>query len=276
MPQPPEKLRALVEGYLAELALSPDLGTLDEPMRHALGGKRVRPVVCLATGDAIGVPVENLLPAAAAVELVHSFSLVHDDLPALDDDRERRGAPSVWAQFGEATAILAGDALLAEAMRLALHYPTGAVARELVDATLRMIGGQQLDLEGSSDLERLHSLKTGALFAASVMCALWAAEVPIDEHPPWRAFAGELGLLFQIVDDILDVTGSEETLGKQQGSDQRLGKRTYVTEFGLDGARRLADESHEGAREALAAAAPPQAQAGELEQITDFIATRSY
>ncbi len=101
-------------------ALTPELGSLEPAMRHALGGKRVRPVLCLATGDAVGARVENLLPAAAAVELVHSFSLVHDDLPALDDDRERRGAPSVWAHYGEATAILAGDALLAEAVRLAL------------------------------------------------------------------------------------------------------------------------------------------------------------
>ena len=98
-------------------------------MRHALGGKRIRPVLCLATGDAVGARVENLLPAAAAVELVHSFSLVHDDLPSLDDDSERRGAPSVWAEYGEATAILAGDALLAEAMRLALSYPIGARSR---------------------------------------------------------------------------------------------------------------------------------------------------
>lgn len=233
MPRPTDQLRALVEGYLAELAFSPDLGTLEPPMRHALGGKRVRPVLCLATGDALGAPIENLLPAAAAVELVHSFSLVHDDLPALDDDRERRGAPSVWAEFGEATAILAGDALLVEAMRLALEYPTGAVARELAAATLGMIGGQQLDLEGGVELAHLHSLKTGALFSASVMCALWAAEVAVDEHPPWRAFAAELGLLFQIVDDLLDGDG-------------------YVLEVGADGARRLADEAGERTHARLA------------------------
>src|SRR3954454_6332078 len=154
MPQATDQLHALVEGYLGELAFGRDLGSLEEPMRHALGGKRVRPVLCLATGDAIGATVENLLPAAAAVELVHSFSLVHDDLPALDDDSERRGAPSVWAQYGEATAILAGDALLVEAVRLALTYPTGSVARKLVDATLAMISGQQLDLEGGADLDR--------------------------------------------------------------------------------------------------------------------------
>jgi geranylgeranyl diphosphate synthase type II len=233
MPRPPSELRELVEAYLAELALAPDLGSLEEPMRHALGGKRVRPVLCLATGDAIGAAVENLLPAAAAVELVHSFSLVHDDLPALDDDRERRGAPSVWAQYGEASAILAGDALLAEAMRLALTYSTGVVARELVDATLEMISGQQLDLEGDAPLDRLHSLKTGALFRASVMCALWAAEAPVDEHPPWRAFAADVGLLFQIVDDLLDGDG-------------------YVSSIGEDAARRLADETSDRARTRLA------------------------
>src|SRR3954469_13508379 len=244
MPQPPEKLRALVEGYLAELALMPELGSLEEPMRHALGGKRVRPVLCLATGDAIGAPVENLLPAAAAVELVHSFSLVHDDLPSLDNDSTRRGEPSVWARYGEATAILAGDALLVEAMRLALSYPTGSVARELVEATLAMIGGQQLDLEGGAQLDRLASLKTGGLFSASGMCALWAADVPISEHAPWRSFAAELGLLFQIVDDVLDGDG-------------------YVLEVGEDGARRLADEAAERAHAALV----------ELDADTDVLAS---
>jgi geranylgeranyl diphosphate synthase type II len=233
MQQRAEQLRALVEAYLGELALTPELGTLEPAMRHALGGKRIRPVLCLATGDAIGARVENLLPAAAAVELVHSFSLVHDDLPALDDDRERRGAPSVWAQYGEASAILAGDALLAEAFRLALMYPRPAVARELIEATLAMIGGQQLDLEGDVPLEQLHALKTGALFSASVMCGLWAAEVPLSEHAPWRAFAGELGLLFQIVDDLLDGDG-------------------YVLEVGEERARHLADEAAERARSELA------------------------
>jgi geranylgeranyl diphosphate synthase type II len=253
MPRRADQLVALVEGYLAELALTPELGSLEAPMRHALGGKRVRPVLCLATGDALGAHAEHLLPAAAAVELVHSFSLVHDDLPSLDDDRERRGAPSVWAQFGESSAILAGDALLAEAMRLALSYPTPAVARELVDATLAMIGGQQLDLEGEVALDRLHALKTGALFSAAVMCALWAAEVPVSEHAPWRAFAGELGLLFQIVDDVLDGDG-------------------YVLEVGEERARRLADEAAERAQTRLAAI---DADTNLLAEIVDGLASRT-
>jgi geranylgeranyl diphosphate synthase type II len=232
--QTPEQLRELVEGYLGDLSLSPQLGTLVAPMRHALGGKRIRPVLTLATGEAVGADAETVLPAAAAVELVHSFSLVHDDLPALDNDDERRGQPSVWSHYGEAAAILAGDALLAEAMRLALTYPTPFVARELVEATLGMIGGQQLDLEGGVDLADLHRLKTGALFSASVMCGLWAADVPEVDHGPWRAFADELGLLFQIVDDVLDGDG-------------------YVLEVGEGNARALADEAAERAQQRLAA-----------------------
>ena len=244
MPRTPDELRGLVEDYLSELALQPELGSLEEPIRHALtgGGKRVRPVLCLAAGEAVGAEPSHVLPAAAAVELVHSFSLVHDDLPALDNDTERRGRPSVWAAFGEAPAILAGDALLGEAFRLALVYDVAAVARELMEATLAMIGGQQRDLEGGHDLAELHRLKTGALFNASIMCGIWAAGVPPEEHPPWRAFAGELGLLFQVVDDILDGDG-------------------YVLEVGADGARRLADE----------AAARGQARLDEIDADTSVL-----
>jgi geranylgeranyl diphosphate synthase, type II len=253
MPLTPEQLVLLVEAYLEELALTPELGTLAEPMRYALGGKRVRPVLCLATGDALGARVESLLPAAAAVELVHSFSLVHDDLPALDDDRERRGAPSVWARYDEAAAVLAGDALLAEACRLALSYGTSAVARELVDATLAMIGGQWLDIRAEGDRDELHRLKTGALFTASVGCALAAAEVPPPEQQPWRVFAAELGLLFQIVDDVLDGDG-------------------YVDDVGEEGARRLADEAAERAQTRLAEI---DADTTVLAAIVDGLAVRT-
>ena len=170
-----EEHSELVESYLDDLALTPELDGLEESMRNALagGGKRVRPVLCLATAEAAGSEAEDALPAAAALELVHNFSLVHDDLPALDNDELRRGRPSTWAGFGEAAAILAGDALLAEALRLALSYPTPAVARELVQATLGMIGGQYLDVtQAQTDLAALHRLKTGCLFSASVACAL--------------------------------------------------------------------------------------------------------
>jgi len=222
-----EELLALVESYLGELAFTPELGGLEEAVRYPLesGGKRIRPVLCLAVGEAAGGDLERCLPAAAAVELVHTFSLVHDDLPALDDDDERRGRPSAHVAYGEAVALLAGDALLAEAFRLALSYPTPAVGRELAAATLGMIGGQYLDVTGSgADLAELHRLKTGALFSAAVGVALWAAEVPEVEQRPWRAFGDELGLLFQIVDDVLDGDG-------------------YVAAHGVDGARAQADDA---------------------------------
>jgi geranylgeranyl diphosphate synthase, type II len=252
---PAAELTALVERYLEELALTPELGTLDEPIRYALsgGGKRIRPVLCLATGEALGREPEELLPAAAAVELVHNFSLVHDDLPALDDDEVRRGRPSAWARFDEATAILAGDALLAEAVRLALSYPSVEVARELVQATLGMIGGQQLDLKGGADLEALHRLKTGRLFYASIACALWVAEVSEQAQKPWRAFAEELGLLFQAVDDILDGDG-------------------YVLSHGADGARKVADDAAARAQVRLDEI---DADTSVLEEIVAGLATRT-
>src|SRR5438128_4698785 len=203
----PDELRALVDGYLGELALTPELHGQADSVRYAIAspGKRVRPVICLATAEAAGAEPEAALPAGAALELVHCFSLVHDDLPPLDNDDERRGQPSTWKQYGEAVAVLAGDALLAEAFRLATAYGRPHVARELANATLGMIGGQYLDITGTAPSEAtLHSLKTGRLFAAAVALALWVAEVPEAEQRPWRAFGEELGLLFQIVDDILD------------------------------------------------------------------------
>ncbi len=227
MPRSFDENRELVEAYLDELPLAPELGGLTEAVRYALasGGKRIRPVLCLATGEAAGASAEELLPAAAAVELVHNFSLVHDDLPALDDDELRRGRPSAHVRFGEAEAILAGDALLAEAFRLALGYRTPLVARELAGATLGMIGGQFLDVTGDvADTQALHRLKTGALFGAAVGCALVVAGVPEAARAPWRSFAGEVGLLFQLVDDVLDEDG-------------------YVLRFGAEGARDLADEA---------------------------------
>ncbi len=251
-----DELRALAEAYIADLALTPELYGQAESVRYAVmvGGKRVRPVICLATAEAAGVDAERALPAAAAVELVHTFSLVHDDLPALDNDELRRGQPSTWARYGEAVAILAGDALLAEAFRLALSYPTPAVARELAQAALGMIGGQYLDITGTApDEATLHKLKTGCLFYASVALALWVAEIPEREQGPWRAFGDEVGLLFQIVDDILDGDG-------------------YVLTHGEDGARRLADEA---AGRVQARLQRISADTSVLEEIVDVLATRT-
>jgi len=256
MPHSPDELRDLVEERLDELRLWPQLHGQAESVRYSLlaGGKRVRPVICVATAEAAGARAELALPAACALELVHTFSLVHDDLPALDDDEERRGRPSTWKQYGEAVGILAGDALLAEAFRLATSYDTPAVARELVEATLGMIGGQYLDITGTApDEATLHRLKTGCLFAASVGLGLSAAGVPESEQAPWRAFGDELGLLFQIVDDILDGDG-------------------YVLSHGVDGARALADEAADRARARLGAIA---ADTSILREIVDGLAVRT-
>jgi geranylgeranyl diphosphate synthase type II len=256
----PDELRALVETRLDELPFAAELGELEEALRYSLlgGGKRIRPVLCLATGEALGRAAEELLPAACALELVHTFSLVHDDLPALDDDDLRRGQPSAHVRFGEGVAILAGDALLTEAFRLALTYPTPEVGRVLAGATLGMIGGQYLDVTtdgrlGPDELARLHRLKTGRLLAACIGAPLAVAGLPERDREPWLAFADELGLLFQIVDDILDATGTAEELGKTPGKDEAAGKATYVSLHGLEGARALADEARTRVSDRLAA-----------------------
>ena len=228
--------RELFEEYLAALPFAPELARLDAAMRYSLegGGKRIRPLLCLACGEATGSRPEELLPAAAAVELVHTFGMVHDDLPALDDDALRRGRATSHVQFDEATAILTGDALLAQAFELALSYPTPAVARELSHATLGMIGGQHDDVRGDSeDLARLHALKTGRVFEAAIGCALAVSEVPEPERKPWRSFAAEFGLLYQVVDDVLDEDG-------------------FAAQLGNEGVGELADEIEERARARLA------------------------
>ena len=221
-----------------------------------------------------------MLPLAAAIELIHTYSLIHDDLPAMDDDDLRRGRPTCHVAYGEDVAILAGDGLYAEAFRHALADQAGDPARvlvapaELAAATgvTGMVGGQYVDVMGDApDLRRLHELKTGRLIRASVECPLLLDGRRARLRS--RGSPAELGVLFQIVDDVLDVTGTDAALGKHHGADERLGKRTYVSEFGLEQARTLAGESHAAARTALAEAAPQGAP--ELEQITDFIYTRS-
>ena len=288
----PDHLRAQVEEYLASLrfAREPAASGLDEAMRYSLlaGGKRIRPVLALATAAATGRDPATVLPLAAALELIHTYSLIHDDLPAMDDDDLRRGRPTCHVRFGEDVAILAGDGLYAEAFRLVLHRQEGepagvlAATAELADATgvNGMVGGQYIDVKGLADtgaasLRHLHELKTGRLIRASVECVLLLTpgEEARSTLPAFGAFAAELGVLFQIVDDILDVTGTEDSLGKPQGSDERHGKRTYVTRYGLEGARERAAQSHASVRAALRDAAPDGA--AELEQITDFIFTRS-
>jgi geranylgeranyl diphosphate synthase, type II len=284
----PLELGEEIERYLEGLAFSeePSTAGLEEAMRYSLlaGGKRVRPVLALATAEAIGRSRAEVLPLAAALELVHTYSLIHDDLPAMDDDDLRRGRPTCHVAHGEGVAILAGDGLFAEALRLLLEEQADppermlAAARELVSAAgvAGMVGGQYLDITGDGgadgeSLRRLHALKTGRLIAAAVECPLRLSALDEAATAPYRRFGRELGVLFQIVDDILDVAGDERATGKSHGSDERLGKATYVSVFGLEQARALAGESHARARDALAEA---QGRTGKLEQVADYILTR--
>jgi geranylgeranyl diphosphate synthase, type II len=293
----PDHLRQEVERYLEGMSFSEEPLTegLEEAMRYSLlaGGKRIRPVLALATARAVGLEQDAVMPLAAALELIHTYSLIHDDLPAMDDDALRRGQPTCHVKFGEGVAILAGDGLYAEAFRHLLTHQRSApervlaAAAELATATGAggMVGGQYADISertpsGPAALRRLHELKTGRLIGASVLCVLLltgTADGP--EAAPFRRFAAEVGVLFQIVDDILDVTGTDDALGKPRGSDERHGKRTYVSEFGIDRARQLAAESHETARAALAELAARGAvkvgATAELENIADFIFTRT-
>ena len=254
-------------------------------MRYSLlaGGKRVRPVLALATARALAGEPQRLLPLACAIELIHTYSLIHDDLPAMDDDDLRRGQPTSHVKYGEDVAILAGDGLFAEAMRLFCEQPGESVRvlealRELSAATGvdGMVGGQYVDMAGresdAEGLRGLHALKTGRLIAASVGVVLTLEGLGEPETIPYRRFADELGVLFQIVDDILDVTESDERLGKPHGSDERHGKLTYVSLFGLERARELAAESHAKATQALAEAA---GETGDLRRVADYIFMRN-
>jgi len=283
----PDDLRELVDDYLDGLRFSEAAPTagLEEAMRYSLlaGGKRIRPVLALATARSIGTDPADVLPAAAALELIHTYSLIHDDLPAMDDDDLRRGRATSHVAHGEDVAILAGDGLFAEAIRLISERQGGPADRvvmalsKLTSATGvdGMVGGQYVDVSGqdldAEGLRRLHELKTGRLIAASVEMPLILGGLSEADTIAYRRFASELGVLFQIVDDILDVTGSDEELGKTHGSDERHGKVTYVSLFGLDEARELAAESHSKARGALAEAA---VETHDLELITDFIRNR--
>lgn len=240
--------------------------SIGEAMRYSVfaGGKRVRPALVVMAGEACGAPRSDLLAVGAAVEMVHTFSLVHDDLPALDDDDLRRGRPTLHKARGEAMAVLAGDALLNRAFEVLATEPASAPPERRLQAvallaravgTAGMIGGQVLDLEhegaasgngerGREDaarvLERIHRLKTGALIEASTRLGGIYAGAGSDRAEQLAGIGAELGLLFQIGDDILDVVGSSEELGKTAGKDREAEKLTYPRLFGVDGSRRKA------------------------------------
>ncbi len=273
-----DSMREVVEQALA-VALPPESAwpaTIHRAARYSLfaGGKRVRPVLVLAAGESVGGAREELLPFACAVELVHTYSLIHDDLPAMDDDDLRRGKPTSHKVFGEAIAILAGDALLTRAFHLLAETPAGwdepRLRRRLqatallgeACGTTGLIGGQVMDLEsegktiGAGELERLHRAKTGALLSACVRGgAILGGAGGVDLERLAR-YADAVGLAFQVVDDLLDATESAERLGKTAGKDQAAQKATYVSIHGVERARAIAAALRQEALDALSPFGP--------------------
>jgi len=243
--------RALIEAYLTKaFASQARYADLRDAMEYSLlaGGKRIRPVLTLETCRLCGGEPETALPFACAVEMVHTYSLIHDDLPAMDDDELRRGKPTNHVVYGEATAILAGDALLTAAFeRLTMADLPATLVVEAVKCLSQaagsagMVGGQALDMAGEGraldreELELLQSLKTGALISAAAELGCIAANASREQREQVRAYAQALGRAFQIRDDMLDVISSQEELGKPVGSDQVNEKSTFVTALGLDG-----------------------------------------
>jgi geranylgeranyl diphosphate synthase type II len=257
-----------VESFLATCLNDPSVPSpLAEAMKYSLlaGGKRLRPVLCLTCAALAGEVMDNVLPFAAGIECIHTYSLIHDDLPPMDDDDLRRGKPSNHKRFGEALAILAGEGLQCEAFELMLS--SRVAANRLVAAmqvmtraagSRGMVGGQVLDMEytGRSDLDitslqAMHAMKTGALIQASCECGIILAGGSSLQVEQVRRFGEHLGLAFQVVDDVLDVVGNEDDLGKPVGSDQDADKNTYPRILGLDASMDLARVQVEQACEAL-------------------------
>ena len=285
----PEDIRRYVDEYLADLSFArqSDISGLEEAMRYSLlaPGKRIRPVLSIATGGSLGIDPKQIMPIAASLEMIHTYSLIHDDLPALDDDDMRRNMPTCHVKFGADVAILAGDALFAEAYLLMiekLEAPTerkmaslGEIAKAV--GAEGMVGGQYIDVTqktsmDEAELRRMHSLKTGCLIEASVACVLPLGECSDESVEAYRAFAKELGVLFQIVDDILDVVGDDEELGKRAGADERLERHTFVSTFGLDRAKVLASEANERVTQELDAI---REDVDDLRKIAQFIYFRT-
>lgn len=254
------------------------------------GGKRVRPILAFATAEALGGRIDDAIDAACALEMVHSYSLVHDDLPAMDDDDLRRGQPTCHIAFDEATAILAGDALQCLAFEVLANSPLTVMTSDVrirmvqclsgASGTAGMAGGQALDLEGEgqqlkiADLEKIHRHKTGKLIRASVlMGAMVADSVGADQIAHLDAYADAIGLAFQVWDDVLDVIGDTATLGKQQGADLELNKATYPQLLGLEAAKDYARTLNKRAHEALAGF---DHRADTLRALSSYIVSRTH
>lgn len=287
-----QRVQSALDDYLPAVSTEPQLqsGRLYEAMRYSVlaGGKRLRPVLAMATCKALGGDPENAVPAACALELIHAYSLVHDDLPAMDNDDLRRGRPTCHIAFDEATAILCGDALQAMAFEILADAPSLsarqrlAMVKELARASghAGMVGGQAIDLDAVGKqldiaaLERMHRHKTGALIEASTLLGAMAAgssnSAQLDSA---RRYAAALGLAFQVKDDILDVEGETHTLGKQRGADADRNKPTFPALLGLDTARQRLDKLHQ---EACSALKNLRGETYPLQELADFVVHRKY
>jgi geranylgeranyl diphosphate synthase type II len=263
--------------------------TIHEAMRYAVfaGGKRLRPVLCLAAAEACGGLTADALAPACSVELMHTYSLVHDDLPAMDDDDLRRGRPTCHKVYGEGMAVLCGDALLTESFAVLCRapvtkrYSTRDYIAELAETggSRKLIGGQVMDLEGEGkkltkrDLVRIHEAKTAALLTTSLRLGAMTANATAAKLAALTDFGHNLGLAFQVIDDILDVTQSTEVLGKTAGKDQAVEKTTYPSVIGLDASRK---EAAKLTKAAMSALKPLGKKAARLEQIAAHLLQREY
>lgn len=279
-----EELQTLVERLNAP-------SVIKEAMQYSLkaGGKRIRPLLLFATLDAFGEDPKKGLLAASAIEMVHTYSLIHDDLPGMDNDDLRRGKPTNHKVFGEAIAILAGDALLTYSFevigKIPAEYATSETKLKLLIelakaiGTEGMVGGQVADMEGENkvlsleELEYIHIHKTGKLLGYSVLAGAWLAQASVDQLDNLAAFAHHLGLAFQIQDDILDVVGSQEIIGKPVGSDTANHKSTYPQLLSLEGAKKALTEQIKLSKQFLRQTG---LNTGLLLEITDLIATRNH
>ncbi len=263
--------------------------TIHEAMRYSLfaGGKRLRPILCLAAAEACGGEIEKALPLAVAVECIHTYSLIHDDLPCMDDDDFRRGNPTCHKVYGEGIAVLAGDALLTLAFEIVANseptrrYSIAERVRELADTSgsRKLIAGQVMDLEGegkpvtAAQLKFIHESKTSALLTTSVRFGGMSANATPKQMEALTTFGLSLGLAFQVIDDILDVTQTSEKLGKSAGKDEASQKATYPALFGLEKSRKEAASLTAQAHDAV----KPFGKKGErLEQIASYLLDREY
>jgi geranylgeranyl diphosphate synthase, type II len=278
---------AALDGFLPRASVKPT--TIHRAMRYSLfaGGKRMRPVLCLSAAEACGGAVEDALPPACAVECIHTYSLVHDDLPCMDDDDLRRGRPTSHKVFGEGVAVLAGDALLTQAFEiLASAKPTkrhavATMIRELAVAagSLKLVAGQVADLEGEgkkstrAQLRFIHERKTAAMIEASLRLGAMTANATPGQLEALTVFGRNLGLAFQVIDDILDVTQTSEKLGKSAGKDVAAEKSTYPSVIGLEKSR---VEARRLTTAAMAALKPFGKRAGRLREIADYLLAREY